>query len=83
MPTKISRNLLFPRAGSPAAHCTLCLVLASLVASFVCASEENPASRALIDFVRSAADLIEQQGEAAFPQFRERGSHVHFTRKRE
>jgi hypothetical protein len=76
MQMKNSRSLLFPRSRSPAAYCMGCLLLAlaPVLASVEFAAEGDSASGELSDFVRNAAHLIEQEGESAFPRFREAGS---------
>jgi hypothetical protein len=47
--------------------------LASLVAGLAFAADRDSASGELVRFVRSAAALMEQEGETAFPKFREAG----------
>lgn len=64
------RSLLCARSGSLAGYRFIFVFLASLAASLGFAADEDSASAELVSFVRDAAALIEQEGEAAFPKFR-------------
>jgi len=67
------RSPFCARPGSGPGYRLLFFLLASLVASVACAAGKDSASGELVRFVRNAAALIEQEGETAFPKFRDAG----------
>lgn len=67
------RSRFFARSGSARGYRFVFVFLASLVASLAFAADRESASGELVRFVHSATALIEQEGERAFPKFREAG----------
>ena len=67
------RSPFCARPGSLPGYRFVFVFLASLVTSLAFAAERDSDSGELVRFVRSAAALIEQEGETAFPKFREAG----------
>jgi len=73
MSKKNMRSLLCARSGSLTGNRFVFAFLASLIASQGFAANKDSASGEVVSFVHSAAALIEQTGEAAFPKFRQAG----------
>lgn len=71
MSRKNMRGLLWARPGSLTECRFVFVFLAALFSSPGFAADKNSASGELVGFVRSAAALIEQEGETAFPEFRQ------------
>jgi signal transduction histidine kinase len=68
-----TQSLLCARSASLTGFRFILVFLASLATSPAVAADDDSASGELVGFVRGAAALIEQEGEAAFPKFREPG----------